>query len=1468
MQAPSGIPGQNLIQRCVIVQRDQKGYGLTVTGDNPVYVQSVREDGAADVAGVRVGDKIVKVNGTLVTNSNHKEVVDLIKSGSYVALTLLGKPPSVLPLSEIVTPLVSSPTSPTVSWDNIEERIKNIRRYLEQEQIFVNRIQSQFDEKPSQKLEKELAESKKRAKALEQELNALLTNRSSILPLSGETSPTDPVFGVDLPKRLKPEAKGVYDNVPDVQGRKVNNRHISMSGDFPKSHLNFNKPAERSESFAGHRPLVRKPGYGPGSHRSRSLPGAGAHKADIVKAVTINGEESNEDESHSLDMSDSGITAVNMPYHQQSIICPDDDDFPSEDEKCEDHGPFNDLNLLNHKPAHMAVFLHYLISNSDPTSLLFWLVTEGYDEGSSKDMRKWIYEIYSTFLADGAPLKFDDDSTSEGIKKIESALSSAKCSEETLRGLLKPLRLAAAKDISLMLSDFRAKRALGLGNLFGDHQLEDDHMDRNKEITVVEQTLVHHLNNLLNEVDNLSNNFKPSAYIINQIFRSESLSWSIATFMRNVGITSKTASPNTNVLERCKTYVNKDSLSYVPSIVRGGRKDKERKKMIMGHNFHPVIYQNTTYCNLCHQLIWGIGHQGYQCQACDYNVHKLRCIEAIDEACTGRKKDRIATRPELSRRSSANALKTNDSAPALHSPDPREADSLKVGKFVDGIPTSPSRLELDKERPNSSSFDKNEARVRPSGRSKTTEVFIPGITKNDKFLDRITEPPQIESDDEEDSDLEIPTEIPNLKDVIDAKLYKTLNSKSRKRLEIINELVYTERTHVRTLKVLHKVFYKPWLKAKIEYETVGKLLFPNLEELIKIHKSLVQAMLDKRGEDGYVNEIGDVLLNRFDDQPGEEAKEAFAKFCQGQNNALELIKAKQKEKRKLDEFIQQCESNPLCRKLALQGIISSSYQRLTKYPLFLDSLLKATPSSNSDHPRLVKAIKICKQILEYVNQAVKDYEDQQHLAELSKKIDKSPLEKSNHKAAEEFKNLDLTKHKLLFDGPLTWRMSQSKYIDLHAILLEDLLVLLQKQDDKYVLKCQSMKSYQDNKTTHSPVLKLSTVLTRNVATDKKAFFIVGTSDKGPQIYELVAATIEKRRQWFKVITEAIETCKGKERGRRNAVVVTTDSLKDMDDVPEQEKEEFETKEKNDLGSEKKEGEKESIDSEEKEKDSEESKEVSSKDNLTMNVPTQKVEEFKHQQSIEPPNSAIVADGSDTDTTESLKNNSPEDSVRSSRSSVEVMELLKQKDDEIRKLLEEKSRLVEEFQGSHSIENLVSKGSVTDTNEDARSLVVESILEANHITAAVTSILSPSERSQNNEENPLPPQQQLATSTAKLNECLTKLLNVISERDINRERLQYDLQQYQGRAHKLEQQRSNSPRGLHLSHSDETFYPNYDGHGNWESLTDRLALPNNHNDIPRQLRTSSFSGCSESSRSSHGSINNSLALGDFTDQLEV
>ena len=47
-------------------------------------------------------------------------------------------------------------------------------------------------------------------------------------------------------------------------------------------------------------------------------------------------------------------------------------------------------------------------------------------------------------------------------------------------------------------------------------------------------------------------------------------------------------------------------------------------------------------------------------------------------------------------------------------------------------------------------------------------------------------------------------------------------------------------------------------------------------------------------------------------------------------------------------------------------------------------------------------------------------------------------------------------YKLVYDGPLTWRFSRGKMVELHVVLLEDVLVLLTKVGDgqKLILKIQ------------------------------------------------------------------------------------------------------------------------------------------------------------------------------------------------------------------------------------------------------------------------------------------------------------------------------------------------------------------------------------------------------------------------------
>lgn len=72
-------------------------------------------EGAAYKAGVRSGDQIIKVNGTLVTRLGHTEVVRKIQScGSFVGLTLLSSTSSITPVNTNTIISSSSPaTSPT-----------------------------------------------------------------------------------------------------------------------------------------------------------------------------------------------------------------------------------------------------------------------------------------------------------------------------------------------------------------------------------------------------------------------------------------------------------------------------------------------------------------------------------------------------------------------------------------------------------------------------------------------------------------------------------------------------------------------------------------------------------------------------------------------------------------------------------------------------------------------------------------------------------------------------------------------------------------------------------------------------------------------------------------------------------------------------------------------------------------------------------------------------------------------------------------------------------------------------------------------------------------------------------------------------------------------------------------------------------------------------------------------------------
>lgn len=103
----------------LIIQKDKNGYGMKVSGENPVYVDSVKEGGAAFRAGLNAADMILRVNGHNVRYSTHGEVVQLMKATQNVELTVQRNSRGFQQPLSVVSSNLGSPATPSSQRNSI-----------------------------------------------------------------------------------------------------------------------------------------------------------------------------------------------------------------------------------------------------------------------------------------------------------------------------------------------------------------------------------------------------------------------------------------------------------------------------------------------------------------------------------------------------------------------------------------------------------------------------------------------------------------------------------------------------------------------------------------------------------------------------------------------------------------------------------------------------------------------------------------------------------------------------------------------------------------------------------------------------------------------------------------------------------------------------------------------------------------------------------------------------------------------------------------------------------------------------------------------------------------------------------------------------------------------------------------------------------------------------------------------------
>lgn len=90
-----------------------------------------------------------------------------------------------------------------------------------------------------------------------------------------------------------------------------------------------------------------------------------------------------------------------------------------------------------------------------------------------------------------------------------------------------------------------------------------------------------------------------------------------------------------------------------------------------------------------------------------------------------------------------------------------------------------------------------------------------------------------------------------------------------------------------------------------------------------------------------------------------------------------------------EQFINETESKPDSQRQTLENCLVSCFQRVTKYPLLLEQLLKATTAGTAEAQSYQAALESSRKILMEINEAVRREELKIRLLELKKSMDRT-----------------------------------------------------------------------------------------------------------------------------------------------------------------------------------------------------------------------------------------------------------------------------------------------------------------------------------------------------------------------------------------------------------------------------------------------------------------------------------------------
>ncbi|TMS20847.1 Rho guanine nucleotide exchange factor 18 [Larimichthys crocea] len=356
---------------------------------------------------------------------------------------------------------------------------------------------------------------------------------------------------------------------------------------------------------------------------------------------------------------------------------------------------------------------------------------------------------------------------------------------------------------------------------------------------------------------------------------------------------------------------------------------------------------------------------------------------------------------------------------------------------------------------------------------------------------------------------------------VDQQHVKKLSKEAVKRQDVIYELMQTEMHHVRTAED-NAARVRPGVEGEppdglgqtgLSVPPLGKP--PRASHTFPVSSQRAaerKPRLTQRQELHYQQSC------RHSDRTGEigdRMKDSYGDFCSHHTEAVSYYKEQLHNNKKFQNIIRKINNLSIVRRLGVSECILLVTQRITKYPVLVERILHNTEAGTEEHEDLTRALGLIKDTIVQVDTLVNLHEKDSRLRDIHNRMELKALGKI--KDGRVFRREDLAqgRRRLLHEGTVNWKAASGRLKDILAVLLSDVLLLLQEKDQRYVF------ATVDNKPS---VISLQKLIVREVAHEEKAMFLICASSSEPEMYEIHTTSKEERNSWMTHIRQAVESC--------------------------------------------------------------------------------------------------------------------------------------------------------------------------------------------------------------------------------------------------------------------------------------------------------------------------------------------------------